>query len=142
MGFGELLVTTALERPLAGASSRTTTSSTKVFHSPQDGQRPIHWADCAPQLLQKYKVLFFATILYFCVILIWYRYGVEFYAFIKAISASDNPVTDAINVMSKPFDSIVCATFITPFSSPLFTPSSSPRLRPVSSPLSYPFSIE
>lgn len=33
-----------------------TRSSTIVFHSPHEGQRPIHFDDSAPQLLQNHAV--------------------------------------------------------------------------------------
>jgi hypothetical protein len=43
-----------------GVSARTKISSSNVFHSPHEGQRPIHLADCAPQFLQKNEDFDFA----------------------------------------------------------------------------------
>ena len=58
-GFDDLAV--AIAEAAAPFSSRCMTSSTKVFHSPQALQRPIHFGDCVPQFWQKKAVLVFAT---------------------------------------------------------------------------------
>jgi hypothetical protein len=40
--------------------------STKVFHSPQEGQRPSHFAESFPQFWQRYTVLDLAIVVYGC----------------------------------------------------------------------------
>jgi hypothetical protein len=50
----------------AGRFPVTTSFSTMVFHSPQAGQRPIHFEYSLPQLLQKNTVFDFVGIGRYC----------------------------------------------------------------------------
>src|SRR3989339_348299 len=47
------------------------TSSTKLFHASQDGQRPSHFVDSCPQFWQRYMVLSFIFDDYVC----FFRYN-------------------------------------------------------------------
>lgn len=57
-------ISTAALRAAKLPVSADTRSSLKVFHCPQDGHLPIHFADSCPQLLQTYAVLSFAIIVF------------------------------------------------------------------------------